>query len=276
MNHLRHRFAQLAVREDAQIDLLEGALLVAAEEDPALDLDEARAAVQALGLEASEVLAGAEDFFHAIWTINRLLYDEVGLYGDTEAYDDPENSLVHKVLERGRGIPITLSLIYREVARQAGFHVEGVALPGHYVLRWTDDWGHTFVDPFHRGRVVTRDDLARLLRERFGPRARLLDEHLLPATARQTLSRLLVNLKRIYVRREQYARALRCSERLLLLNPDATSEKRDRGLLYRRTGQREAAIHDLRGYLLERPGASDAPRIRRLLQTLLQQRSAEG
>lgn len=272
----RERFGALAAREDEQIDLLEGAFLIAAEEYPDLQIEEQIARVDAIARRCGDHLAGAEDFFHAVWVINRILFHEIGLRGDVEAYDDPENSFLNRVLDRGAGIPITLSILYREVARRCGFHVEGIGLPGHFVVRVTDDWGHTYVDPFHGGRVVTREDLESLLSERFGPRARLLDEHLEPVPARRALTRMLLNLKRIYVRTQDYPRAVLASERIVLLQPDAATERRDRGLLYRRTGRRTDAITDLRSYLIDRPGAIDAPRIRRVLKELLTERAAEG
>lgn len=272
----RERFGALAAREDEQIDLLEGAFLIAAEEYPDLDVQEEIARVDAIARRCADHLAGAEDFFHAVWVINRILFHEIGLRGDVEAYDDPENSFLNRVLDRGAGIPITLSVLYREVACRCGFQVEGIGLPGHFVVRVTDDWGHTFVDPFHGGSVVTREDLESLLTERFGPRARLLDEHLEPVPARRVLTRMLLNLKRIYVRAQDYPRAVLASERIVLLQPDAATERRDRGLLYRRTGRRTDAITDLRSYLIDRPGAIDAPRIRRVLKELLTERAAEG
>lgn len=272
----RERFGDLAAQEDDRIDLLLGAFLIAQEEYPEIDLTEQLERVEAIARRCGEHLAGAEDFFHAVWVINRVLFDEMGLRGNVEAYDDPENSFLNRVLDRRVGIPITLSVLYREVARRCGFHVEGIGLPGHFVVRVTDDWGNTFVDPFHGGRVVTRDDLEKLLTERFGPRARLLDEHLAPVPARRILTRMLSNLKRIYVRRQDYGRAVLASERIVLLQPDAATERRDRGLLYRRTGRRTDAITDLRSYLIDRPGAIDAPRIRRVLQELLTERAAEG
>jgi len=272
----RERFGDLAAQEDDHIDLLVGAFLIAQEEHPEIDLGEQVERVDAIARRCGEHLAGAEDFFHAVWVINRVLFDEMGLRGNVEAYDDPENSFLNRVLDRGAGIPISLSILYREVARRCGFHVEGIGLPGHFVVRVTDDWGHTFVDPFHGGRVVTREDLEGLLADRFGPRARLLDEHLAPVPSRRILTRMLLNLKRIYVRRQDYDRAVLASERIVLLQPDAATERRDRGLLYRRTGRRTDAITDLRSYLIDRPGAIDAPRIRRVLQELLTERAAEG
>ena len=272
----REHFARLASQEDERIDLLEGALLIAKEEYPDLVLHREIERVDAIARRIGEHLAGAEDFFHAIWTINRVLFGEMGLRGNADAFDDPDNSFLNRVLDRRTGIPISLSVLYREVARRVGVHVEGIGLPGHFVVRITDDWGHTFVDPFHAGRVATREDLERMLIDRFGPRARMLEEHLAPLPPRRILARMLLNLKRLYVRRQDYPRALLASERIVLLQPDAPSERRDRGLLYRRTGRRDQAITDLRGYLLDQPHALDAPRIRRVLQELLHQRSAEG
>ena len=272
----RTRLGQMAAQDDDRIDLLEGTFLIALEEYPDLVIGEQIGRVDAIAARCGEFLAGAEDFFHAVWVINRILFDEMGIRGNVEAYDDPENSFLNRVLDRRTGIPITLAVLYREVARRCGFHVEGIGLPGHFVVRVTDDWGHTYVDPFHGGRVVTREDLSKVLSDRFGPRARLLDEHLEPVSNRRVLTRMLLNLKRIYVRKQDYERALLASERIVLLQPDAATERRDRGLLYRRTGRRSDAITDLRGYLIDRPHAIDAPRIRRVLHELLHERAAEG
>lgn len=276
VSETRRSFAELAAQEDDRVDLLRGALLIAQEEYPDLRVEGDVEIVERIASRLGEHLAGAEDFFHGIFAINRVLFDEMGFRGNEEAYEDPDNSMMNQVLRRRLGIPITLCVLYIEVARRVGFPVEGIGLPGHFLVRFDDDWGPTFVDPFHGGRVVLREDMEAIVRKLFGPKARLVDEHLEPVSHRQMLSRLLVNLKRLYVRRQDYRRALSASERIVLLNPDAHAERRDRGLLYRRNGKREAAIADLRGYLLDQPQAIDAQRIRRVLQDLLQQRAAEG
>ena len=166
----------------------------------------------------------------------------MGFRGNEENFEDPDNSMMNRVLETRLGLPITLSVLYMEVARRVGLHVEGVSFPGHFLVCYRDDEGCSFIDPFHRGRILLREDLLEMLRKVLGSKARLKPEYLEPSSRRAILTRMLTNLKNLYTRRHDFPRALMAAERLVLLNPKAHHERRDRGFMYGLTGQREAAV----------------------------------
>lgn len=243
----RERFAALARRDDAAIDLAEGALLIAAEACDDLDVERERARLDALGAAAATEVATAVTPADRIARLNDFLYRREGFCGNRADYYDPRNSFLNRVLERRTGIPITLAVVYLEVARRAGVPAHGVNFPGHFLVR-SDEAPELIVDPF-AGRRVGRSELEALLRQALGPGAELQPAHLAGASARQILFRMLTNLKQVYCRAGELERALGCCDRLLLLAPDLPPELRDRGLIYAQLECAGAAVADLERYL---------------------------
>ena len=257
------------VARGADMDLLEAALWVAAEEYPALEVSREMRRVDVLGGEAARRVASRKNPFARLDAVREFLFDELRFRGNSEAYDDPRNSYLNDVLDRRLGIPLTLSLLYLEVAARAGLVVRGVALPGHFVAR-IDEQGRTlFVDPFHGGAVITEEDCRDLVFRTTGRAALFRREILDGATGSQMLSRLLLNLKRIHLAQGSYDQALACVERLLIVQPDDPREIRDRGLLLAHMGRPTAAIADLEAYLSRVPEAPDADSVRGRLAWLL-------
>jgi regulator of sirC expression with transglutaminase-like and TPR domain len=262
----RQSFEAIARGPDAGIDLARAALLVAAEEYPGLDLDGYLDRLDALARQVQGRLAGRGDA-ERVALLNEFLFREQGFVGNTECYDDPRNSFLNDVLDRRRGIPITLSLVYTEVARRASLPAYGVGFPGHFLARVDGEAG-VVVDAFH-GCVLSPSDCARLLETLLGPGARLVPHlHLRPATPREILVRLVSNLKHLYLRRRDFGRALACCERILLLVPDAPLELRDRGLVYEQLECYSAAHADLRRFLELAPDDRTAPAVRERLLAL--------
>ena len=186
--------------------------------------------------------------------LNQYLFHDQGFTGNTKDYEDPRNSFFNQVLERRTGIPITLALVYIEVARRAGVRVDGVNFPGHFLLRFPlgTEHGHdsaVFVDPFRRGAVMSETDCRSLLRERTGDAIEFQPQMLAPATKQQILARVLVNLKRIYVGMRSFPQGFALTELLLALDPSALNELRDRGLLAYQLNDFAAALRDLEAYL---------------------------
>jgi regulator of sirC expression with transglutaminase-like and TPR domain len=188
-------------------------------------------------------------------SLNRYLFNELGFIGNREHYEDPRNSCLNEVLDRRTGIPITLALIYIEVARRAGLRAEGVNFPGHFLVRALDDL-HTddpgdglIVDPFHAGAILNEDDCRRMLSRHAGDDAAWEPALLARATRRQILVRMLLNLKRLYVRWRSFPQARAVADLLLTLSPSAVTELRDRGLLAYHMNDFPAALRDLERYL---------------------------
>ncbi len=270
--HVRRMFAGLVSgRED--FDLLVACLLVAAEEYAGLDIATETARVDALGREVERRIAPLPNFFARLDAVRAFLFEELGYRGNVDPYDDPRNSFLNEVLNRRVGIPITLSILYVEVCRRAGLDAKGVVLPGHHIVRVSDASRTVYVDPFHAGGVITEDDCRELTAKATGRASLFHREMLEGANAPAILVRLLQNLKRIHLAREDYPRAHAAVERILLVSPDDHREIRDRGFLHAHLGRTDAAVSDLEAYLTLAPRAPDAEAIRGRLAWLVRKMS---
>ena len=265
----RDRLVALARRTDAS-SLAEGALWIAAEAYPGLDVRHWLGRLDALGRRAAERVTPDMAVDAAALAVSRFLFEEEGFRGNAEDYYDPRNSLLNDVLERRLGIPISLSAIYLAVAAGAGLEAAGVGLPGHFIVRAERRGRHCFLDPFNGGTLLDRDGCEALV-ARMRPGAGSLDPRwLAPVNTRQVLVRMLANLKGVYSVLGDWTRALAASERILLLVPDALEEMRDRGMLHARLGQASGALRDWEAYLQGAPGAPDAAMVRGRLRALRQ------
>jgi regulator of sirC expression with transglutaminase-like and TPR domain len=193
--------------------------------------------------------------FEAIARINHHLFNDWGFRGDRTDYDEPDNSMLDSILKRRLGLPISLSLVYIEVAKRKGIAVRGVGFPTHFIVSPADTTPRFFVDPFNEGRVIRADQMQpwfdRISNQTHG-RLPPLSWWLKPANARQIMVRVNNNLKASFMRRNELSNALRCVERLLVLTPDALDVRRDRGLLRLELGLEEEGAQDLDIYLAAR------------------------
>jgi len=239
-------------------DLAAAALAIARVEYPSLDPAPYVALLDRMGEEAAARLnVPREDSVRAF---NEYLYDEQGFTGNRERYDDPRNSFLNEVLDRRTGIPISLAIIYLEVARRAGLRVDGVNFPGHFLLRAAQpDTGSDtlIIDPFHGGALLSEYDCRQLLRSHVGDEAAFDSTLLIPATRHDIVVRMLVNLKRLYVRMRSFPQARFVSTLLLSIDPAAISELRDRGLLAYHLQDFSGALRDLEEYLRLIPRSHD-------------------
>lgn len=254
--------------------LAEAALLIAAEEYPALDVAAWLARLDALGARARERVPPRGDADQTAAALTRLLVEDYGLRGNDADYYDPRNSFLNEVLERRLGIPLTLSLVYMDVGARAGVAVRGVGLPGHFVVRLERGETVRLLDPFNGGRPLDEADCRRLVERLGGGRLRFEPAHLRAVSARAILIRMLANLKGVYTALGDWRRARGAVDRILLLAPEAVGELRDRGLLSARLGEPVAAIGDWEAYLRRVPDAKDAATVRRHLRALRQAQAA--
>jgi len=269
----RPRFEELAGANEDGIDVALGAALIA--RDVYLDLDVAQllrrfdelaAPIARLGLDAMSAEAQALEMAHYV-------YERQGFAGNETDYYDPKNSLLPDVIERRVGIPITLALVYCEIARRVGVPARGVSFPGHFLVRIErrapdQGLGPVIVDPFFNGRMLDDKSLGALLKRVVGPHETLRPEHLEPASSRIVLVRMLTNLKAVYLARGEDSRALLALDRLVSILPDAPLVLRERGLLAARLGSVEVARTDLARFLQLCPGSTDAKTIRARLEAL--------
>lgn len=256
----------LATAPDEQIPLSWGALVLARDEYPELDLE--RYAIDMAELAAPIAGGHGVDPLDTVRAINRVLYDERGFSGNQADFYDPRNSYLNEVLDRRLGIPITLALLQMDIANRVGLPLRGVSFPGHFLVSLPLDDGLLVLDPFHRGRSIDLDELKARAQPHLGEgevEEEQISELLSPASNRSILARMLRNLKTLYAEREDWPRALRCADRLLVLEPDHATDLRDRGLLYLEIGHVAGAMRDLGRYLSTSPAPADAEKVRRLL-----------
>ncbi len=252
------RLAQILERPDGEVDLAEAALLIAADEYPGLDLVAYLARIEEMAEALRERLQREPRAERAIMAVNRYLFQELGFHGNNERYYDPRNSYLNEVIDRRTGIPITLSTVFIEVARRAGLEVEGVGLPGHFVVRVHTPSRPLLVDPFHGGLLLTEKDCQDRLDRIFNGNVRLEPRMLQPCSRRDMLERILRNLKAIHLRDQDRERALRVVELLVRILPGSAEDLRDRGLLYAALDCYALAARDLERYLSLAPRAKDA------------------
>lgn len=263
-----NNFYQEINQPDAQIDLAKAALYIAQEEYPDLDIEAYLNALDVMAAEVEERLPVERYPLRIIKSLNQYFYDDLGYTGNTSDYYDPRNSFLNEVIDRRTGIPITLSLVYLEVARRLDFPMVGINMPGHFLIRPEFQDAEIFVDAFNRGEILFEQDCQERLAQIYGRPVSLQPSVTEPVSPRQLLVRMLTNLKMIYLNRTDLPKALSVVERILLLFPDAPIELRDRGLLYYQLGYKSKASQDLEIYLAMLPNAEDADVIRRLLEQL--------
>lgn len=213
----RRQFAEYAAGDVSNENLALGALLIALEDYPQLDVAAYLARLDDLAKRVMHRCARAEPPVFRLGHLHAEMFDVDGYRGDADHYYDPRNAYVNEVIERKCGIPITLSIIFLHVAARVGLNALGVGLPGHYIVKVQFDLNEVYVDPFNGGTTLTMPEIAALMTQMTGGRGRLTSEHLRAWTARETLLRVLGNLQNMWARAEDRKRALAAGERMELL-----------------------------------------------------------
>jgi regulator of sirC expression with transglutaminase-like and TPR domain len=247
---------RLAADPFAPVDLAALALHLAADEYPDLDVAPYLARLDAYAGDVAPRLSGP--LHHRVEVLAEFLFDEEGFTGDAAAYYDPRNSYLNDVLDRKLGIPLTLSLVAMAVGERAGLTVHGVGLPGHFVAKAVAGDDEVLFDPYHGGAVLDRDGCAELVEAATG-RPFLVTDDVLETTPPGLIARrMLTNLKGVYLRQSNFARAARVTGRLAVLAPDDPTQLRDLGVTLVHAGQPGKAIDPLSEYLAAAPDAADA------------------
>ena len=272
-SEISERFHALVGIPESQIGLAEGALVLAAEVRPELDIELGLSSVTGLVERTRPLIDSARTPSGAVAALNHAFFELERFRGDTEQYDDPRNSDLDEVLSRRRGLPITLSILYVEVARQLGLEAYGVGFPGHFLAKIVGvsdlPEGEIIVDPFF-GRILHKQDCAERLRATIGEDNPDSRQWLRPATALEIYVRILNNLKNFYLRDGDSLAALGCFDRILILSPQSALEYRDRGNFLERLECIRAAIEDYSQFVELAPDHEDAAAIRRLRDALAQ------
>ncbi|MDD5336123.1 MAG: tetratricopeptide repeat protein [Rhodoferax sp.] len=246
-------FASL-VQSDTDFPLLEAAISLAQDEYPELDVQQVLGDVDQLLARLKRRLPADAGPLQKLRTVNQFFYSDLSFAGNVNHYHDPDNSFLSVVLRTRRGIPISLAVLWLELAQGLGLAARGVGFPGHFMLKVNLPQGQVVIDPLD-GQSLSRDELA----ERLAPyrqRSGLLDEFEVPlglylqvAPPRDIIGRMLRNLKEIHTSQQDWARLIAVQDRLLVLLPQAWSEYRDRGLAQAELGNAGRALADLETYL---------------------------
>jgi regulator of sirC expression with transglutaminase-like and TPR domain len=248
--------SELVSRPDGRIDLARAALSIARWEYPRLDVDAYLERLDGLA-RAVDGVRRSPDALGRLHRLREYLFVEQGFAGNRDEYYDPRNSFLNDVLDRRQGIPITLSLVLMEVGKRLGLAIEGIGLPGHFIAGARLDDSQILLDPFNGGALVTPEECEELVGGVVGRPVTLLPEHYAPVSGRQLLTRMLANLKGAFWRRQEWDRVVGAIDRLLVLDPKAASEWRDRGVAWSNLGEVRRGLGDWERYLTEFPDAED-------------------
>jgi regulator of sirC expression with transglutaminase-like and TPR domain len=213
----RRQFREYAEGEITNENLARGALLIALEDYPRLDVGGYLDELDALAVRAEARCVPGEPPVFRLGHLHAEMFDTDGYHGDSTSYYDPRNAYLHEVIDRRIGLPITLSIIFLHVAMKLGFIASGVGLPGHYIVKVQFELNEVYVDPFHDGTTLTMPEIGELLRQVSGGQAQLGREHLRAWSGRETLVRVLANLDNMWARAGDTRRAAAARERMEML-----------------------------------------------------------
>jgi regulator of sirC expression with transglutaminase-like and TPR domain len=242
------------VQSDAHFPLLEAAASLAQDEYPDLDVEQVLGDVDQLLARLKRRLPADAPELQRLRALNQFFFRDLGFGGNINDYYDPDNSYLNAVLRTRRGIPITLAVLWLELAVGLGLNARGVAFPGHFMVKVNLPKGQVVIDPFS-GQSLSREELVERL-EPFRQRSSISDEFEVPmglylqsALPREIISRMLRNLQDIHKTQEDWPRLIAVQDRLIVLQPDAWSEYRERGLAWAAQGEVAQAVADLETYL---------------------------
>ncbi|MGB3300479.1 MAG: transglutaminase-like domain-containing protein [Phormidesmis sp.] len=262
------RFYQETQKADGRINLAAAALYIAQEDYWDMAPDQYLETLDEMAAEVRSRLPKGRYPLKIIQVINHYLFEELKFSGNSQNYYDPENSYLNCVLDRRLGIPITLSLVYLEIAARVQFPMVGVGMPGHFLIRPVVDEMAVFVDPFHQGEVMFLADCREKFYRQYGTGAEWQDEFLSAVPPKAFLARMLMNLKMAYLNIEAFESAVATLDKLLILMPGQPQQMRDRGLLHYELKNYEPAQRDLRDYLRSHPSAPDQQTIQKILDRI--------
>ena len=269
-------FARLAGAPEGALDLGRAALAIGRIAEPELVVEEYAARLDVLAERVTAACGTEAEAARVAAAASEVLFREEGFAGDRTDYYNPQNSFLHDVLERRRGLPILLSVLFMEVAGRAGLAVEGVGAPSHFVVRYRADDQWQFLDPFSGGEAIPRAVLEARVEQALAGTSVSTEAFLEGVTARQILSRILVNLKGCYARRGDATGALAATDYLLAMTPWAVEEVRDRGLLLYQLHRYDESLDALRRYVEHAPESAQVEPLERLIGQIEEILAQEG
>ncbi len=256
------------VHSSGEIDLARGALLIAQQAYPDLDIEHYLRQLDALSEDFRSRYATADSLAASLVNLSQYVFGDLGFCGNHTHYDDPRNSYLNEVLDRRLGIPITLAVVYLALGQRLSLPLAGVNFPHHFLVRSTQGAEPLFVDPFADGAFVDGKSLGQRLPVIEGRRLKLAPEFIEPASSLHTLARMLRNLKRLHCQTREFPTAIGWAEKIAYLLPTEAENFRDLGFLYHHTREYLKAIEAFNEYLRQAGDAADAPTIEHNIRVL--------
>ena len=258
----------LAAERSPILPIGEAALALASFERPRVGLARYRQHLEMLARDVGRHAASDADLAARARALNDIILLKHGYSGDELTYDDLQNANLIRVIDRRRGLPVALGILYLHAARAQGWAAVGLAFPGHFLIRLDDDTGRLILDPFHAGKVCEAADLRDLLKAMAGQDVELLPEHYAPVDDREVLLRLQNNIKSRLLQAGRHERALRIIETMLLLAPDLADLWQEAGILHARLGNMRAALDALGRFVAQAPETPARHQAAALIQQL--------
>tara|TARA_B110000014_G_scaffold150535_1_gene105045 strand:- start:2033 stop:2860 length:828 start_codon:yes stop_codon:yes gene_type:complete len=242
--------------DNPRLNLIEKCLKLAQIiEYPNLDISNEVQKINNLGIALKNSITETKNQTYLISLLNEFIFQKCGFYGDLEDYYNPKNNFLNYVVDEKHGVPITLSIIYKELARYIGLEIRIIGFPSHVIVEGGEE---LILDPFNNGKLLSEGDLQEILYRNYGDDVNFLPEYLVAITTEQILIRILRNLKTSYAESYAYDKAILCNKMILIISSESPEEIRDVGILEEKMSHYEKAIEFLNRYLQLDPNAEDA------------------
>jgi regulator of sirC expression with transglutaminase-like and TPR domain len=264
----RRPFQEIAALEEASFPLDRAALILALEEYPDMDIPAYLRRLDMLAARVEVLIGMNRNPINIIESMNEILFVQEGLRGNESDYYDPLNSFLNQVMDRRLGIPISLSILYMEVARRISFPIDGIGFPGHFLVKHANQGRDIIIDTFDHGRILTLNDCQELLDKIHEGSVSMNAAYFQPMGKRAIITRMLYNLKDIYIETEKYPQVISVIEKILLLNPGILTEIRDRGLYCMQLGLFANALADFEFYLEQAIAPEDGSHVQKNIKIL--------
>ncbi|MBI4203135.1 MAG: transglutaminase family protein [Chloroflexi bacterium] len=264
----RRLFTEMVSPPEQEVDLTRAALYIAGEERPRLDVDACLETLDELGYRVKEAVPWKGSPREQLEAFGQYLSSVEGFIGDPEDNLGEGHNYLDQVLESKWGSDISLSILYKVIGSRCGLLLEGIGLPGHFILSHRARGETQYLDPYHHGRLMTREDCEASVRERYKGQVPFKEEFLLPYDKKQMLVRLLTSMKVSYFQSKDYVRALAASDRIAIIDPNLSVNVRERARLFYLMGQYREAIRGLELYLKLFPDADDKAKAQAEMQAL--------
>lgn len=253
----------------ADANTYEASLMLARYSDPGLDVERYMHLLHAWSVELGDAITCQEKVQTKIAKLNEFLFQEKGFHVDHDDFYNPANSMMHLVIERRTGIPVTMSALYTTLGQKVGIDLQGISFPGHFLVKAPVDEGIFVLDPYHRGASLSEDQLTQLL-QHADPKATedSMIKYLESATIEETVMRMMRSLKTVYFRQGNHEQTLDILNMMLEMNPELVDERRERGLMLRELQCQNSALMDLEHYVKHRPNCSEATQLRIIIKDL--------